>query len=367
MRVGIDAHMVGGRETGNETYVRGLVTALADDPDGLELVLYHLGRPWMPERPGVRFQRLRSSNSFVRLGLELPYRSHAEELDLLHMTYAVPLVSFAPLVVTIHDICFTTNPEWFSPRDLRVLSTVVPRSLRRAAHVITVSNSVRDSILERYAVPPDRISVIPDGPGPGAQEITASEAAAELAQLGLPAGLRYLLAVGNLQPRKNLVRLIEAFAEVARDHGGLEDLHLVIVGPRHFKADDVLGAAAPLSGRIHFTGYVTDRLLAACYKLCTAFVFPSLYEGFGIPPIEAMSHGVPVASSRAGALTEVCGDAALMFDPYSVEAIAEAVWRIVTDSPLRARLAEAGPARASAFTWTRAAELTRVAYRKAVG
>lgn len=366
MRVGIDAHMVGGHETGNETYVRGLVSALAGEPDGLDLFVYHLGQPWMRQKPGVRFQRLRSSSSFVRLGLELPYRSYAQKLDLLHMTYAVPLLSSAPLVVTIHDICFTTNPEWFSPRDLRVLSAMVPRSLRRASHVITVSNSVRDSIVERYSVPPEKISAIPNGPGPGARPLTGAEATGELAKLDLPAGMRYLLAVGNLQPRKNLVRLIEAFATVAGDHGAFEDLQLVIVGPRHFKADEVFGAAGALSRRIHFTGYVTDRQLAACYKLCTAFVFPSLYEGFGIPPIEAMSHGVPVASSNAGALPEVCGEAALMFDPYSVEAIADAIRRIVTDTGLRARLVEAGPARASSFTWTKAAELTRAVYETAV-
>ena len=126
----------------------------------------------------------------------------------------------------------------------------------------------------------------------------------------------------------------------------------------------ILETAKPLADRVHFTGYVTDRQLAACYRCCTAFVFPSLYEGFGLPALEAMAHGAPVASSNAGALPEVCGSAAVYFDPRSVESIVDAVDRILTDPNVRRHLTEAGPSRAREFSWRKAAEQTVEVYRR---
>jgi glycosyltransferase involved in cell wall biosynthesis len=282
-----------------------------------------------------------------------------QHLDLLHMTYGAPAWSAAPVVLTVHDICYATNPEWFSPRDLRVLSAMVPRSIRKSAHVITVSESARRQIIERYRVPEEKISAIYNGPGPGAATISEDEAGKELSALGLNLERPYLLAVGNLQPRKNLVRLIEAFRMLVQSH----EIDLVIVGPQRFHASEVFQAAAgPASERIHFTGYVTDRQLAACYRCSTAFVLASLYEGFGLPVIEAMAHGIPVACSNAGALPEVCGDASVLFDPESVEAIAAAVNSILSEPDLRERLSRAGKGRAAQFSWKKTAELTHAVY-----
>lgn len=357
--------MVGGRETGNETYVKGLIDGLvARGDDDLDLVVYHVGAEWTTSSPRLRFQRLLTANPYVRLGAELPLRSLAQRLDLLHMTYGAPAWSAAPVVVTVHDICYATNPEWFSPRDVRVLSAVVPWSIRKAAHVITVSEFARRQIVEHYRVAEEKISAVPNGPGPGATPISEEEARKELAALGLSGQRPYLLAVGNLQPRKNLVRLLQAFTQL--DTGGNE-LDLVIVGPRHFRAEEVFQAARRrASGQVHFTGYVSDRQLAACYRCSTAFVLPSLYEGFGLPVIEAMAHGIPVACSDKGALPEVCGDAAVLFDPRSVDAIADAVNRILADSELRQRLSRAGKARAALFSWKRSADLTVAIYEKAL-
>ena len=186
MRVGIDAHMVGGQETGNETYVRGLVNgfnALGQQAaHDLDLLVFNVGKPWAAYggyvTPGdklrvrIRLHRLLTGNPFVRLGAELPLRSIAQRLDLLHMTYSSPAWSAAPVVLTVHDICYATNPEWFSSRDLRVLNTMVPRSIRQAAHVITDSQDARRQIIEHYHVPETKISAIPIGPGPGAERIT---------------------------------------------------------------------------------------------------------------------------------------------------------------------------------------------------
>ncbi len=360
MRVGLDAHMVGGHETGNETYVKGLVEGFKERPDEIELAVYSVIPPWTAATTRLTFHRLTTANPYVRLGVELPLRSLVDRLDLLHMTYTAPAWSAAPLVLTVHDICFVTNPEWFSERDRRVLNANVPRSIRRAAHVITVSRDARARIMETYGLSADRITAIPNGPGPAAATIDAGGARGELHAIGLDPDRPYVLTVGNLQPRKNLVRLMDAFAQVA---GGARDVDLVIVGPRHYRADEVLAAARAMPERIHFTGYVTDRQLAACYSRATAFVLPSLYEGFGLPAIEAMAHGVPSACSSAGALPEICGNAALQFDPTSVEAIAGSIQKLLDDSDVRRRLEAAGPERARSFNWARTAAETLDVYR----
>lgn len=358
--------MVGGQETGNETYIKGLVGGLDSVGEDLELILYYTHSPWAPASARLRFEKLTTANPFVRLGVELPVRSLRQRLDVLHMTYATPAWSAAPLVVTVHDICYATNPEWFSPRDVRVLSTVVPRSVHMAAHVITVSESARRQIIETYRIPEDKISAIPNGLGAGANPISEEEARKELAGLGLQAERPYLLAVGNLQPRKNLVRLVEAFRAAVERHSG--EIDLVIVGPRRYRGDEVLQAAAgAATERVHFTGYATDRQLAAAYRCSTAFVFPSLYEGFGLPALEAMAHGIPVACSDVDALREVCGDAALMFDPLSTESIANAIGKVLEDSDLRQQLSKAGIVRAAQFNWKKSAQLTLEVYRKARG
>ncbi len=363
IRAGIDAHMVGGQETGNETYVRGLVEGFKAFTSRLELFVYHVGSPWTQPDGRRHFDRLLTASPYVRLGLELPLRTLAQRLDLLHMTYAAPLWLAAPLVLTVHDICYATNPEWFSERDLRVLRANVPRSIRKAAHVITDSQSARNQIIETYHVPEAKITAIPIGPGPGVQPIERDEAIHELAAIGIDGTRPYLLAVGNLQPRKNLVRLVQAFKElIARGH----DIDLVVVGPKHYRAGDAIEAAGAVSDRVRFTGYVTDRQLAACYRCSTVFVFPSLYEGFGLPALEAMAHGVPIACSNAGSLPEVCGEAALLFDPLSVEAMTASIERLLTDPQARRSLAAAGVERAGRFTWARTAELTLEVYEKAL-
>jgi len=218
-----------------------------------------------------------------------------------------------PSSLTVHDISYVTNPEWFSPRDLRVLSAAIPSAIKRAAVVHTVSEDSRSLIVEHYRVPPEKVRVVPSGAGPAGEPIDPEEARQAVAQIGIDPDRPYLLAVGNLQPRKNLVRLIEAYQRlIAEGHG---DADLVLVGPKHFQAHDVFAAASAVTDRIHFTGYLDARQLAACYRCCAAFVFPSLYEGFGAPAVEAMVHGAPIASARAGSLPEVCQDSSALLRP----------------------------------------------------
>ena len=361
-RIGLDAHMAGGHETGNETYVRGLVSGFAQLGGDFELNVYHVGRAWQGPAAHVSFHRLVTQSPWVRLTVDLPARSVADNLDVLHTTYTAPLWARCPLVVTVHDISFVSHPEWFSRRDLRVLSRTVPWSMRSAKRVITVSELCRAEIIEHYGVPAEKVACVPNAAGPAAEPISDVDARAEILKLGLDSSRQYLLAVGNLQPRKNLVRLFSAFRSVVAS--GL-DVDLLIAGPEHFRAADVLDAAREAKNRIRFTGYLSDRRLAACYSRAAAFVFPSLYEGFGIPALEAMAHGVPVACSQGGALPEVCGDAAIYFDPVNVAAMANAIERAVTDTQLRETLIRAGRAREQGFTWKRSAEKTLAVYEEA--
>ena len=357
--------MAGGRETGNETWVLGLVKGFRELGGAAQLVAYHVQPPWAEPGPGVTFRKLITGNPYFRLGVELPYRSLSDRLDVLHITYVGPIWSAVPVVLTVHDISYVTNPEWFSDRDLRVLRSAIPQAIRRARLVHTVSEDSRSTILEHYRVAPEKVRVVPSGAGPAGEPIDLEEARNRLAGLGLEPDRPYLLAVGNLQPRKNLVRLIEAYQRLLGS--GRADADLVLVGPKHYQAADIFAAAASISGRIHFTGYLDDRQLAACYRCCAAFVFPSLYEGFGAPAVEAMIHGAPIASARAGSLPEVCQDAALYFDPVDVEAITAAMAQVLNDHALRDRLVAAGRERAKEFEWRKNAARVFDLYREVAG
>ncbi len=356
--------MVGSRETGNETYVLGIIDGLVSLDVGSELYVYHAGNSGEQAGPRVHSRQLLGSGAWSRLTFDLPIRSWTDHLDVIHTTYVAPLWGRCPVVLTVHDICYASHPEWFSNRDLRVLSTSVPWSIRRAARVITVSEVCRAEIIERYRVPEEKVVCVYNAAGPAAQELNQAEARDAVSELGIDPLRPYILAVGNLQPRKNLVRLIKAFERLITE--GV-DADLVLVGPEHFRSNLVHEAAAGLNARVHLTGYLTHRQLAACYQCAAVFAFPSLFEGFGIPALEAMSHGTPVVCAKAGALPEVCADAAVYFDPLDVESMADALAHVLTDDTLRAQLALAGRSRASLFSWRTAAQETLAVYREAMG
>src|SRR3984893_2572474 len=279
LRIGLDAHMVGGHETGNETYVRGLVDGFSELDGACELYVYRTGSTWPAEVRNSRFRRLVGNSAWVRLAADLPIRTVRDGLDVLHTTYTAPLWSRCPTVVTVHDISYAFHPEWFSPRDLRVLSNTVPWSIRRAARVITVSQTCRDQIIERYGVRGEKVTCIPNAAGPAAMPLDDETARELISKRGLDPDRPYVLAVGNLQPRKNLARLIAATGALAA--GGV-DLDLVVAGPAHYRGDEVVAVARDAGQRVKFTGYLSDSELAAFYRRAAVFAFPSLVEGFGI-------------------------------------------------------------------------------------
>jgi glycosyltransferase involved in cell wall biosynthesis len=263
------------------------------------------------------------------------------------------------MAVTVHDVSFRRDPAWFSRRDRLVLNTGVRTTLRRAAAVITISSFSRSEISRFYRIPQSSIHVTHLAPADAFRD--RGRPAPD--QAGKFAGLKpYVLAVGNLQPRKNLARLAEAFAGVCR-RGAPH--RLVISGKTEWKESDVYSAirAAGIEDRVLLPGYVPDADLPALYRDADVFVFPSLYEGFGLPVLEAMACGTPVVCSNAASLPEVAGDAAVMADPCDTGAMENAIMRVVSDPDLRASLRAKGLARVAEFSWRRTAEETLAIYR----
>jgi glycosyltransferase involved in cell wall biosynthesis len=255
-----------------------------------------------------------------------------------------------PYVVTVHDLSFIRFPEFFLPKWRLGHRAIGPtRLIKGAARVVAVSEHTKQDVHELFGVPMDRIVVASPGVSPEFAPQAADDVKAVRARHGLPE--RYLLFVGTVEPRKNIESVIAAF-----DCLGGEG-HLAIAGGKGWMNRRVysLAARARRADRIHFLGYVPHADKAALLTGATALVYPSFYEGFGMPPLEAMACGTPVISSHASSMPEVIGDAGLLVNPHDVSAIAEAMQSLITDEAARLIFSERGRARASAFTWAASA------------
>ncbi len=360
--IGIDAHMVGTHETGNETYVVQLSVALG----ALDGYHYNLYTP-LPDAipPDLRtvapisIRPLPSVPSFVRIPFLYPQLARRDRLALLHMTYMAPPVLPCPLVLSVHDVSYKLFPRYFSPRVRLLLALLVGPSIRRAARVIAISESTRRDILRFYHPDPSRVVVTPLAAAPHFKpqppgEIVRVRHAHSLAT-------DYILAVGNKQPRKNLRRLIRAFAALAPD---FPSLSLVIAGQSGWQGSQVEADVQRLglSNRVIFPGYVPEPDLPALYAGATIFCYPSLYEGFGLPPLEAMSCGTPTVTSNTSSLPEVVGDAALTVNPTSTPDLTKALRLLLTDPTKRHEYAQRALQRAAQFSWHRTAQLTKDVY-----
>jgi len=375
LTVAIDAHMVGERETGNETYTLNLIRALLALPPevrgGANFVLYatHPERlhPRLDPNHRAPIRAIRPAPAPLRIPFALPAATLRDRARLLHVNYVAPPLGACPHIVTVHDISYDIYPAFFSPRDRWMLKTLVPLTMRRAAAIITVSQHARQEIMARYGLPADKIAVTYEAAGEQFRPVNDPTVRLALRQrLGLPAQAPYFLALGNLQPRKNIGRLLEAFA-LARQSPELASTRLVIAGKALWRESEIYAAVqqAGLLDAVHFPGYVADDDLPALYSDALAFVYPSLYEGFGLPPLEAMACGAPVICSNAASLPEVVGDAALTVAPTDVGALAAALRQVAASADVRAHLRQRGQARTAQFSWRRCAEETLAVYRQA--
>jgi glycosyltransferase involved in cell wall biosynthesis len=362
--------MLGTGETGNETYLRGLLAGLSQLG---QRQMVAVSDPWTDVGGHERVVLPRHSN-VARLLRDMAAAARDRNAQVVHSTYAAPFLRDSASVLTVHDCSFVRHPEWFTLRDRLVLNAGVRTSVRRAARVVVPSGHARDELCALLGVARERVVVTPEGvdgrfaPPPAAATGDGTPASARMDRLIRRLGIHrpYVLAVGNLQPRKNLSRLIEAWALLAADNAD-KGRQLVVAGGFRGRRDGATGLAIKLhiGDRVAFPGFVSDDDLPALYGAADLYVMPSLYEGFGLPVLEAMACGTPVACSNTTSLPEAAGGAAALFDPEDPAAIAAALRPLLADAALRDDLRERGLARAAAATWRACAELTAAAYEAA--
>jgi glycosyltransferase involved in cell wall biosynthesis len=287
------------------------------------------------------------------------------DIDLVHaVSLGYPVSTRKPYVVTVHDIGPLTHPEFFSNTRPWVMKRSLKQALKKAAAIICVSKSTADD-LESYVGRSlnERLHVVPEGVSPQFFEAKNPDCLASLTGLPEP-GTPFIVATGKISPRKNVGRIIKALSKL----NGMIPHHLILVGGSGWDMEEVLKEMnkSTVAGRVHLIGYVSDEQLHALYSSASAYVHPSLFEGFGLTVLEAMAAGCPVVTSNVSSLPEVAGDAALLVDPYDVDTIAEAIKSLCSDFSLAADLVKRGRTRARAFTWERCAEQVACIYQRVV-
>lgn len=367
MRIGFDARKL--HDFGIGTYIRNLLRQLARLDHDTEFVLFC--RPEDRESLAVLGENFRpvaetSGNYSVSEQLALPWAIRREGIGLFHAPhYVLPALVPCRSVVTIHDCIHLMFPQYL-PNRLALSYARASMSLasKRATRIMTVSESSKRDLLRFMNVAADKIDVIYNayderfGVEPREEDVVR---VAERYQLHD----EFVLYAGNVKPHKNLARLIEAF-HIVRNRG-LDQLKLVLIGDEISKYAALRRAVHQhqLHKYVRFLGFVPEETLAVMYRLAGVFVFPSLYEGFGLPPLEAMASGTPVVTSNVSSLPEVAGDAALLVDPYDPNAIADGMYEVLTNQAVRQRLKEMGLARARQFSWEASARRVRDIYREA--
>lgn len=370
MHIAIDAHSVGAQLAGNETYAVNLIEALAEIDQSNQYTLY-VTKPSAVDRfanrwPNFRVKRTLPHTPLVRIPLTLSLELRRNRVDVLHVQYTAPPRMACALVATIHDLSFEHLPDTFNRRSRAQLRLTVRRTARKAAQILTLSDFSRVDIIETYAIDPDRVVVTPAAAPNRFAPVTN---ATELRRIRTSYGIErdYILALGSIQPRKNLVRLISAYEKLHRDHNESELPQLVLAGKRGWLEAETIRAAEQSNARrdIIFIGYVPDADLPALYSSAMCFAYPSYFEGFGLPVLEAMQCGTPVIAGNCTSLPEVTGSAAMLVDPFDESAIAHGLLELIEHRDLRDRLHVKGLERAARFSWITTARRTLQAYEAA--
>ena len=352
VRIGINAlYLIPGGVGGTEIYLRELLAALADlDQTNEYLVFTNLETQfdlvpkqanfhWKPQAVHARFRPAR----ILWEQIVLPFEAARYRLDVLfNPGFTAPLFSPCRQVTVFHDLQHKRHPEYFRWFDLPFWQFLLWMAAHRSHRLIAVSEATRSDLLRFYSIPKERIAVVHHGVEPAFSRLDRSHTES------------YLLCVSTLHPHKNLPRLIRAYGRKKRD------FRLILAGLRGFHAEAIerLIEDLKLQDSVRITGWVPREELYSLYARARAFVYPSTFEGFGMPVLEAMAAGVPVACSDIPPLREVAADAALFFDPLNEDDIASGIERVMSDASLQERLTTAGRERARPFTWVRCAEQT---------
>jgi glycosyltransferase involved in cell wall biosynthesis len=300
------------------------------------------------------------SRLWDRLRLPIPVEALTGPIDLYHATDFVlpPTLPRTKTLLTVHDLSFVRVPETATPRLKAYLDQVVPRSVKAADHILADSSATRDDLISIYTVPSDKITVLLSGVSPHFRPTPLTDTLRQKYRID---HRPYIFTVGTVQPRKNYARLAQAIAMLrAQGH----DVVLCIAGGKGWLETEIHQAIqeTDIAEAVRFLGFVDDYDLPALYSGAACMAFPSLYEGFGLPVLEAMACGTPVVTSNVSSLPEAAGNAALMVDPYDVYDLGRQLSRVLDDSALRANLQQRGLARVKTFTWKRAAQQLRACY-----
>ena len=367
-RLGVDFHVWDGIFQGSRSHLIGLYRAAIRQAPDIDFVFFQEGsdslRSAYPEfgASNVRLVRMGHKPAVVRLAVQLPWLQWRHKLDLLHMQYRLPFLRLGACACTIHDVLFETHPQFFEPRFAWQSRISGRMATRRAKLLFAVSQFSKSELVRLYGVGPGDVAVTCNGvdwqrfrPGDGGR--------AEVESLGLEPG-NYILTVGRLEPRKNHETLVRAYASL-----GTDAPPLVIVGQRDFSYGGVFDAIAQLGlqDRIKVLERVGDDTLPALMRHALVFAYPAFAEGFGMQVAEAMASGVPVITSNTTSLPEVAGDGALLVDPSSVEALAQALQQLLSNSALRERLVTAGLMHVRQFDWEHSATVLLTEVRAEIG
>jgi glycosyltransferase involved in cell wall biosynthesis len=369
LRIAIDAHSVGTQLAGNESYATNLIEALAQIDKTNEYTLYvtkteaveRFHRRW----PNFDVRQTVPHTPLIRIPLILSAELRKRPVDVLHVQFTAPPASPCPVVVSIHDLSFEHLPQTFTRRSRTQLRLTVRYSARVAARVIVPTDYGKNDLATTYKIPPEKIDVIPLAAGRTFSP--ASEKDVQRVRQTYVIQDEYILSVGSIQPRKNLPRLIAAFARLRSTWSNGKLPKLVLVGKQAWLYDETIRAieSAGIEDSVILTGYVPAADLPALYTGATCFVYPSYFEGFGLPPLEAMRCGTPVITGNTTSLPEVVGDAALTVDPFSVEALESGIKKLLINPDLRATLRVKGLAQAEGFNWQDTARETLAVYQRA--
>jgi glycosyltransferase involved in cell wall biosynthesis len=371
VNIGFDARLAFYNRAGIGIYIRQLMEGLPQAAPGDRFIIF---RMWKDREtlaaelaPNVlhraAFTPCHHPLERWIFGAEVAAAGLVTRLDLLHSPdHIPPQWTGGASVITVHDLAFLRYPETHAPDSRRYYGQIC-WAVRRADAILADSLATKHDLINFLRVPPERIRVVYPAPRPGLARPPERTVRGLREALGLTRP--YILFVGTLELRKNLVRLIEAFGRVRRVFDG----ELVLAGEPGFGAEAIYAAAAAalVRGRVRLVGRIKDEDLPALYAGAEVFVMPSLYEGFGLPPLEAMACGTPVVASNVSSLPEVCGDAALLCTPTDVESIAVTIERVLLNTAVRRRLIERGLARARSFTWERTVRDVLACYREVAG
>jgi glycosyltransferase involved in cell wall biosynthesis len=369
LRIAIDAHAVGAKLGGNESYAVNLIEALGQIDRVNDYTIYVTTREaydrFHQRWPNFKVRSTLPHTPLIRIPLTLSAELRKHPVDVLHVQFTAPPFCPCPAVVSIHDLSFEHLPQTFNRRSRTQLKLTVRHSARRAARILTLSEHTRQDIVETYGIEPERIHTIPPA---APAHFAPVEDNRELQRVRHTYGIdgEYFLSVGSIQPRKNLARLVKAYASLRGEHSADKLAKLVLVGKCGWLYDETLRAIDEFGVReaVVLTGYVPEKDLPALYSGALCFIYPSYFEGFGLPPLEAMKCGTPVIVGNRTSLPEVVGDAGLTVDPFDVNAIATAIKSLLNNSDLRRELSVKGQKRAAGFDWQETARKTLKVYEE---